>query len=151
TTSLRACLERLIDDPALRRRMGTAGRARYEERFTPDRMTDALVDFLSAASSARVPKKQALQPTEPSIGAPVGTPARPAPSGARVMRVPLAASALARHDAVSAAARHTIATLRASGQYEVSVLTAHSDFAELDAHVVDGVGQLLLHPAFLAA
>jgi glycosyltransferase involved in cell wall biosynthesis/SAM-dependent methyltransferase len=154
--SLLACLERLVDDGVLRRRMGATGRSRYEERFTPERMTDALIDFLSAVGSAPRPSQHALQPSEPSVGARTPEPARAEPfgddrAGARPARVAVVCSVLARHDGVAAVVRHAIATLRRHGQYEVSVFTARNDFAEVPAHVVEGVGQLLLHPAFLAA
>lgn len=39
--ALRAALRRLLDDPALRRRMGDAGRARVRERFSWEAVTEA--------------------------------------------------------------------------------------------------------------
>jgi glycogen(starch) synthase len=44
--SLERCLIRLIDDGALRERLGTAGRRRYEACFTPERMARDMVAFL---------------------------------------------------------------------------------------------------------
>jgi glycosyltransferase involved in cell wall biosynthesis len=149
--SLRGCLERLIADPALRARMGAAGRRRYEERFTPDRMIDALVAFLSTV--ARQAPQTAAIPAAARVP-PVLAPGQPADHGraaSRPTRVALVCSVLARHDAISTAARHTLATLRAAGQYEIAVLTARNDFPDIDAHIVEGSGRLLLHPAFLAA
>lgn len=49
--ALRAALEQLLDDPALRRRMGVAGRARAERLFSAAVTTDALVDVLCGAAS----------------------------------------------------------------------------------------------------
>jgi len=149
--SLHACLARLIDDPALRRRMGAAGRERYDERFTPDRMTDGVVDFLSTIGSARPASQQGADavgmpsPREPALP--------PAAVGARARRtrVVVVCSIVARHEAVATVVRHTLATLSRHGGYEVCVLTARNDFPDVPAHVVNGAGQLLLHPAFLAA
>jgi glycosyltransferase involved in cell wall biosynthesis len=45
--SLEACLNRLIEDPELRARLGKAARARYEKYFTAERMTAEVVAFLS--------------------------------------------------------------------------------------------------------
>jgi hypothetical protein len=45
----------LIVDSALRERLGAVERARYEEKFTSDRMASAVTDFLNriARSSAQ--------------------------------------------------------------------------------------------------
>jgi glycogen(starch) synthase len=51
-TSLCECLERLIVDPKLRTRLGTAGRTRYERKFTAERMTSDLVAFLDRVAAA---------------------------------------------------------------------------------------------------
>src|SRR6202011_6048084 len=93
TASLRACLERLVDDPALRGRMGAAGRRRYEERFTPDRMTDALVEFLLAVA------QQVSQVTRRAAARAPGAPARAqrgdeGRAGDRATRVALVCSVL---------------------------------------------------------
>jgi len=48
-SSLASGLERLIEDPALRRRFGDAGRRRYEDRFTPGAMAEAVVTLLRHA------------------------------------------------------------------------------------------------------
>ena len=45
--SLERCLERLIGDAALSRRLGEAGRQRYEARFTPRRMAQDMAAFLT--------------------------------------------------------------------------------------------------------
>jgi glycogen(starch) synthase len=50
--SLRSCLVELIEDPALRLRLGTAGRRRYEENFTPAVMAHQVVSLLRAARTA---------------------------------------------------------------------------------------------------
>lgn len=44
--SLESCLARLIEDPVLRRKLGAAGRRRYEERFRPERMAREVAAFL---------------------------------------------------------------------------------------------------------
>jgi hypothetical protein len=157
--SLHACLERVIDDPALCRRMGAAGRRRYEERFTPERMTDGLVDFLSAIRSSRASARHLSQRRPPPVRVPSASePARLQPAvdagerrPMRTTRVALVCSVVARHEGVAAVVRHALATMRAAGGFEVCVFTARNDFADMPAHVVEGVAQLLLHPAFLAA
>jgi glycogen(starch) synthase len=50
--SLERCLERLIEDPALRQRLGTAGRRRYEAQFTPERMASEVAEFLCSVAAA---------------------------------------------------------------------------------------------------
>ncbi len=50
--SLAACLARLIEDPALRQRLGTAGRRRYEARFMPERMAAEVAAFLCDTAAA---------------------------------------------------------------------------------------------------
>lgn len=50
--SLEQCLARLIDDPGLRQRLGTAGRRRYEARFMPERMALEVAAFLCATAAA---------------------------------------------------------------------------------------------------
>lgn len=50
--SLRAALESLIRDPDLRVRLGRAGRARYEERFTARRMARDVADFLGEVEAS---------------------------------------------------------------------------------------------------
>jgi glycogen(starch) synthase len=45
--SLERCLERLIGDAALRKRLGEAGRQRYEARFTPRRMARDMAAFMT--------------------------------------------------------------------------------------------------------
>ena len=44
-SGLREALKRLLMDPALRREMGRAGRARFLDRFTLDRMAGAYRDI----------------------------------------------------------------------------------------------------------
>lgn len=46
--SLAAALRRLLDDPALARRLGDGGRRRYEGHFTVEKMTDALLGVYAA-------------------------------------------------------------------------------------------------------
>jgi glycogen synthase len=50
--SLERCLARLIEDPALRQRLGTAGRRRYEARFVPERMAVEAAAFLCDTAAA---------------------------------------------------------------------------------------------------
>src|SRR5579883_831318 len=50
--SLLRCLERLVEDSGLRRRFGEAGRRRYEERFTPERMAREVAAFLGEVATA---------------------------------------------------------------------------------------------------
>lgn len=45
--TLEGCLELLVADTALRRRIGAAARKRYETLFTPERMTDGFIDLLA--------------------------------------------------------------------------------------------------------
>lgn len=49
--ALRAALEQLLDDPARRRRMGAAGRARVESRFSAAVTTEALLDVLRGVAA----------------------------------------------------------------------------------------------------
>jgi glycosyltransferase involved in cell wall biosynthesis len=49
--SLAACLSRLVEDPALRSRLGAAGRARYEARFTPEAMARGVRDLMLDAAA----------------------------------------------------------------------------------------------------
>ncbi|HXP78054.1 MAG TPA: glycosyltransferase [Stellaceae bacterium] len=50
--SLERCLERLIEDSALRLRLGAAGRRRYEARFMPERMAREVATFLCETAAA---------------------------------------------------------------------------------------------------
>jgi glycosyltransferase involved in cell wall biosynthesis/GT2 family glycosyltransferase len=56
--SLAACISRLLDDPALRARMGQAARARYERHFTPERMAEGALAILRHAAASH-PTRQA--------------------------------------------------------------------------------------------
>lgn len=47
-SSLAACLEKLISDAGLRRRLGEAGRRQYESHFTVHQMAKSVVDFLAS-------------------------------------------------------------------------------------------------------
>jgi glycosyltransferase involved in cell wall biosynthesis len=159
--SLQACLECLIDDPELRRQMGAAGRRRYKERFAPDRMTDALVDVLLGSARSHVSSPGPSPATRHLAGgagqrdrkarSPPAASGNLAASPTRAARVAVVCSIIARHDAVSAAVRQTFLALGRNRRFELSVLTARNDFADIPAHVVDGLGALLLHPAFLTA
>jgi glycogen(starch) synthase len=53
TPSLVACMTRLLEDPALRRKLGEAGRHRYEHFYTPDRLAYAVVATFERAATAR--------------------------------------------------------------------------------------------------
>jgi Glycosyl transferases group 1 len=50
STALRAALQRLLDDPALRRRLGAAGRERARSRFSWSAATDATLAVYSEAA-----------------------------------------------------------------------------------------------------
>ena len=50
--SLARCLERLVEDPPLRHRLGAAGRQRYETHFTLERMARAVAAFLCDTATA---------------------------------------------------------------------------------------------------
>ena len=52
--ALERSLERLIVDADLRRRLGDAGRRRYERLFRADAMVGSLVDFMLARAEAFV-------------------------------------------------------------------------------------------------
>lgn len=52
-TSLAACITRLVEEPALRARMGEAGRARYQRLFAPRPMAEAVLAMLAAAAHTR--------------------------------------------------------------------------------------------------
>jgi len=60
-TSLYTCLCHLISDPALRHALGSAGRKRYEELFTPDAMADGVVALLRQAQVRRTASAVALR------------------------------------------------------------------------------------------
>ena len=51
-------LEQVIDDPALRARIGQAARRRYEERFTPERMAEGVVAFMEEIAATRAAPRQ---------------------------------------------------------------------------------------------
>ena len=51
--ALRSALQRLLDDPHLRRRMGEAGRERVREQFSWDAVTDATIAAYRDASGER--------------------------------------------------------------------------------------------------
>ena len=53
--SLECALERLIEDPALRQRLGAAGRRRYEAHFTPEHMASDVAAFLCRTASVHRP------------------------------------------------------------------------------------------------
>ncbi len=50
--SLQHCLASLLADPALRARLGEAGRRRYEQYFTPERMAEGVVAAFEQAAHA---------------------------------------------------------------------------------------------------
>jgi glycosyltransferase involved in cell wall biosynthesis len=60
--AMTARLERLITDPALRRRLGAAGRARVHEVFSHEACIDALVrKFETAAGHPAIPAARAAE------------------------------------------------------------------------------------------
>jgi glycogen(starch) synthase len=50
TASLERCLMQMIEDAPLRQRMGLCGRQRYELLFTPERMANEVIEFLSSVA-----------------------------------------------------------------------------------------------------
>jgi len=158
SASLKACLELLVGDAALRLQMGAAGRKRYEERFTPDRMARSVVDLLSATASLHTPRTSANSAPLTQGGEVHLVPGEAARarhehicSASLPVRIALVVPQIVRFDAISTAARHTIRALRQEAGYELTVLTSRSDFPDIPVEFVRGVGELLLHPAFLAA
>jgi glycosyltransferase involved in cell wall biosynthesis len=55
---LAAALDLLISDAKLRKRLGSAGRAEYERRFTEKRMAGELAEFLSSFERSSVPPSE---------------------------------------------------------------------------------------------
>jgi len=51
--SLTALLGQLVENADLRRRLGLAGRQRYEKLFTPERMAEGILEFISRLSHGR--------------------------------------------------------------------------------------------------
>ena len=60
--SLERSLERLIEDSALRRRLGAAGRRRYEAHFTPERMASDVAAFLCRTAVAHGTRTASAKP-----------------------------------------------------------------------------------------
>jgi glycosyltransferase involved in cell wall biosynthesis len=56
--SLAACIRQLLDDPNMRRRLGAAGRRRYEQFFKPEHMASGVIEFTTnlARSAERTRK-----------------------------------------------------------------------------------------------
>ncbi|UUX96766.1 glycosyltransferase [Aquabacterium sp. J223] len=57
--SLAGALSRLLDDPALARRLGAGARRRYETHFTPQKMIDALLEVYASLGLHAPPKAEA--------------------------------------------------------------------------------------------
>ena len=72
-------------------------------------------------------------------------------AAAATKRIAIVAPIVARHDAVSAAVRDNFRALSTEPAWEVALLTTHNCFPDQPAHIVSGVAELLLDPAFLFA
>lgn len=63
--ALSACIDLLLGDPDLRRRLGEAGRADFEDRFEFERCYQGMVDVLARARGAH-PSTRELSPLDPA-------------------------------------------------------------------------------------
>jgi hypothetical protein len=50
--SLTACIRQLLDDTEMRRRLGAAGRRRYEQLFKPEHMVNGVIGFVADLAAA---------------------------------------------------------------------------------------------------
>jgi len=159
--SLRAALDRLLADPQLRERMGRAGRQRYLERFTPDRMTDGVVamfhDLSARRNSARRGEDTGAAIARPAIAAPPGTvprtPMAPLPVSTRqeTLRIAVIGSVLQPFDAISNDLVRKVEFLRQTPGWHVTVFAGHNLRNDIDAQVVPRVSDLLRATDFLKA
>ena len=148
--SLQACIERLLADPGLRRRLGEAARAEFLDRFTRERMAAAEEEFLLRIAGRRPP---------PSAAKPAPMLAAPGRCGggevsrkrAAKPRIAIIAEQLTPSDAVATAVFDTWRFLAEDPEWDVCVLTAKNELPDLPAKVVGGLGDMLLSPEFLSA
>jgi glycosyltransferase involved in cell wall biosynthesis len=66
-TALAAALQRLVGDPAARRRLGEAGRARFLERFTAPRTADVVAGQYQAVLRQRRPRAGEVTRRPPAV------------------------------------------------------------------------------------
>ncbi|MGE0315483.1 MAG: glycosyltransferase family 4 protein [Lautropia sp.] len=60
--AMRGAMQRLADDPSLRARLGAAGRARYEQSFSADRMNRRIADvYRTIGAGPRIGKPDAME------------------------------------------------------------------------------------------
>ena len=157
--SLEACMNRLIEDAALRERMGAAARRRFEQRFHADRVAQqVLAVFLDTAERWQVANE--LKRLSAALGVDNGTASgtRAAvrqtplvePTGSKAA-ITIVAPMLAFNDAISAAVRDTYLMLSQDPRFEVIVLSARCDFPDVRSELVASVRALITNPHFLAA
>ncbi|MGH9770373.1 MAG: glycosyltransferase [Candidatus Acidiferrales bacterium] len=146
--SLCACIDRLLEDPKLRRRLGEASRAEYLARFSAERMAEEEENFLLAVAS------RAGHRDERPSAAPLPIARGPAPSPRRASdptRIAIIGGVVARYDGISDDIVNTWRYLREETGRSVSILTTRNDFTAVPAKVVRGLSELLMTPEFLSA
>jgi len=169
--SLLQSLRRLVQDPALRERIGQAARRRYVERFTPERMTDGVVAIFTELSQRRIATAAAateadslasLSPAAPVSTAPPATralattvpgrvPDAGLPAEAITLRIVVIGSVLAPFDAISNDLVRKVGFLRQTPGWKVSVIAGHNARNDIDAVIVPRVSDVLIAPEFLQA
>lgn len=147
-TSLCQCIERLVADDALRRKLGDAARARFLDCFTATRMAEREAAFMIAVAAAARAEAEVVPAR--MVGS---APQRTSPTGRRryPRRIALIGGALARNDAISTDVVNTWRYLSEGTGWEVSLLTQRNDFCDTPARLVAGVADLLTAPEFLSA
>jgi glycosyltransferase involved in cell wall biosynthesis/GT2 family glycosyltransferase len=146
-TSLRDCLDRLLENPELRQRLGKAGRGEYLARFGAERMAAEEENFLLAVAS-RSDRRNA----QPSL-APTAI-RNPVPSSERTggpPRIAIIGGIVARYDAISDDIVNTWRYLREQTGWHVSILATGSDYEGVPVRIVGGVAELLMAAEFLSA
>jgi glycosyltransferase involved in cell wall biosynthesis len=141
---------RLAADAPLRERMGRAARARYLEKFTPERMADGVAAMFAtlAARRAVLPRAPGAVPPHPGDAHALA----PRPSPRRLphepLRIAVIGSVLAPFDAISNDLVRKVRFLRETPGWQVSVITGHNARSDIDAKVVPRVSDLLLASEF---
>jgi glycogen(starch) synthase len=146
--SLRDCLERLLADPELRRRLGKAARADYLARFGAERMAEEEEDFLLTIASRAGRREERRRAAPPRIAR------GPVFSSKRAdgpPRIAIIGGVVARYDGISDAIVNTWRYLSEGTDWNVSILTAGSDREDVPMRIVGGVAELLMAPEFLSA